>query len=130
MLALGLALLLGGLHALTPGHGKTLVAAYPVGSRGAAKHAVALGAIVTFTHTASVIVVGLIAISASHWIMPDVLVPTMEVFAGALVVAMGFRLIRQRWIAFRSERSMMNAAGFTHSHGNGPAHSHLPHPIT
>ncbi|MGH2550791.1 MAG: nickel/cobalt transporter, partial [Thermomicrobiales bacterium] len=126
MLALGLALVLGGLHALTPGHGKTLVAAYLVGGRGTVKHAAALGAIVTATHTTSVIVIGLIAISASHWIMPSVLVPAMEVFAGMLVVAMGFRLIRQRWIAFRQGRSAIGAVGFTHSHGNGAAHSHLP----
>ena len=49
--------MLGGLHALTPGHGKTLVAAYLVGSRGTVRHATALGAIVTFTHTASVIAI-------------------------------------------------------------------------
>jgi hypothetical protein len=53
LLALGLSLVLGGLHALTPGHGKTLVAAYLVGSRGTVGHAMALGGIVTFTHTAS-----------------------------------------------------------------------------
>jgi hypothetical protein len=65
LLGLALAGLLGGLHALTPGHGKTLVAAYLVGSRGTVGHAVALGAIVTFTHTASVIVIGLLALFAT-----------------------------------------------------------------
>jgi len=65
VVGLGLSALLGGLHALTPGHGKTLIAAYLIGSRGTVKHAAALGGIVTFTHTASVIGVGLLALLAS-----------------------------------------------------------------
>lgn len=62
LLALALAVVLGGLHALTPGHGKTLVAAYLVGSRGTVRRAVVLGGIVTFTHTASVVLIGLLAL--------------------------------------------------------------------
>src|SRR6185295_11281911 len=81
-LALGLAVALGGLHAMTPGHGKTLVAAYLVGSRGTVRHAVLLGAIVTFTHTASVIVIGLLALFASQFVVPNVLVPIMEILSG------------------------------------------------
>ena len=95
LLALGLALVLGGLHALTPGHGKTLVAAYLVGSRGKVRHAVALGGIVTFTHTASVIVIGLLALFASKYVVPGVLVPALEVVSGLLVVILGARLIWQ-----------------------------------
>ena len=106
--------MLGGLHALTPGHGKTLVAAYLVGSRGTVRHAVALGAIVTFTHTASVIVIGLLALFASQFIVPDVLVPILEVLSGLLVVVMGARLIWQRWLAFRDRSS-------AHDH----AHAHV-----
>jgi nickel/cobalt transporter (NicO) family protein len=78
LLALALAGLLGGLHALTPGHGKTLVAAYLVGGRGTVRHAAALGAIVTFTHTASVIVIGLLALFASRFVVPNVLVRTWK----------------------------------------------------
>ncbi len=62
ILGLGLSALLGRLHALTPGRRRTLVAAYLIGSRGTAKHAATLGGIVTVTHTASVIAVGLLAI--------------------------------------------------------------------
>ncbi len=91
-----LAALLGGLHALTPAHGKTLV-----GSRGMVRHAVALGAVVTVTHTASVIGIGLLALLAGQWIVPTVLVPTLEIFSGLLVVALGARLVGQRWTAFR-----------------------------
>ena len=97
VLGLGLSALLGGLHALTPGHGKTLVAAYLVGSRGTVRHAAALGGIVTFTHTASVIAVGLLALFASQFIVPNMLVPALEVGAGLLVVALGARLVRARW---------------------------------
>ncbi len=41
--AIGIAFVLGAAHALTPGHGKTIVAAYLVGSRGTLKHAAFLG---------------------------------------------------------------------------------------
>ncbi len=136
LLALALACALGGLHALTPGHGKTLVAAYLVGSRGKVRHAVALGGIVTFTHTASVIVIGLLALFASQYVVPGVLVPLLEVLSGVLVVALGGRLVWQRWVAFRDRQGadhghthqhrQDDAHGFTHDHGAGRAHAHLP----
>lgn len=130
LVALALAGMLGGLHALTPGHGKTLVAAYLVGSRGTVRHAAALGAIVTFTHTASVIAIGLLALFASRFIVPDVLVPALEVVSGVLVVAMGGRLVWRRWIAFRrgrdAERAHAHAHdhGLVHDHGDGHVHTH------
>lgn len=127
LLALALAGLLGGLHALTPGHGKTLVAAYLVGSRGTVRHAAALGGIVTFTHTASVVAIGLIALFASHFIVPSVLVPTLQVISGVLVVLMGARLIRQRWTAYRRQHSNhAHDHHHHHHHGDGHLHSHLP----
>jgi ABC-type nickel/cobalt efflux system permease component RcnA len=124
LLALGLAVALGGLHALTPGHGKTLVAAYLVGSRGTVRHAVALGAIVTFTHTASVILIGLLALFASRFVVPDVLVPALEVLSGTLVVVIGARLVWQRWVAFRRRRDVGHAHSHDHSHDHGHSHSH------
>ena len=122
VVALVLSALLGGLHALTPGHGKTLVAAYLIGSHGTAKHAAALGGIVTFTHTASVIAVGLLALLAGQYILPDVLVPALEVCAGLLVVALGFRLVRARW---RTRGSHHHEHGHHHHHGHGHQH-HIP----
>lgn len=120
--ALALAVLLGGLHALTPGHGKTLVAAYLVGSRGTVRQAIALGAIVTFTHTASVIVIGLLALFASQSVVPNVLVPVLEVLSGLLVVVLGARLIGQRWLAFRKTKRA------AHSHGHDHRGRELPQP--
>jgi hypothetical protein len=85
LLAVVFAALLGALHALTPGHAKTLMAAYLVGSGGTTRNAVTLGAVVTFTHTASVIVIGLLALFAGQFLVPGVLVPALEVASGVLV---------------------------------------------
>src|SRR5260221_7889549 len=65
------AMLWGGLHALSPGHGKTVVAAYLVGSRGTVRHAGFLGLTVTITHTAGVLALGLITLLASEYILPE-----------------------------------------------------------
>lgn len=115
---LGLSLLLGGLHALTPGHGKTLVAAYLIGSRGTIKHAVLLGGIVTFTHTASVIVIGLLALLASQFIVPTVLGPALEIASGLLVLFLGAQLLLGRWSAWR---------GLHHHHHHDHDHDHDHH---
>ncbi|MCQ3978480.1 MAG: hypothetical protein DPW09_34055 [Anaerolineae bacterium] len=117
LVALGLSAILGGLHALTPGHGKTVVAAYLIGSRGTIGHAVALGGIMTFTHTASVIVIGLLALLASQFIVPSVLVPSLEILSGLLVVYLGGRLLWARW------KALKNGAPHPHHH----AHDHPPH---
>jgi ABC-type nickel/cobalt efflux system permease component RcnA len=125
------AIALGGLHALTPGHGKTLVAAYLIGSRGTVKDAMFLGGIVTFTHTASVIVIGILALAASQFIVPNVLVPALEVLSGLLVVFIGLQLIWTRW------RATIDEAGdhhhhehhhhrHEHSHGDPHSHTHAP----
>src|ERR1700683_1147893 len=68
--AIGIAFVLGAAHALTPGHGKTIVAAYLVGSRGTLKHAAFLGAMVTFTHTVSVFALGLPTLFFYRFVMP------------------------------------------------------------
>ena len=70
LIAIVVAFALGAAHALTPGHGKTIVAAYLVGSRGTLKHAAFLGAMVTFTHTISVFLLGLATLFLFHYVMP------------------------------------------------------------
>lgn len=127
LLALGLSLVLGGLHALTPGHGKTLVAAYLVGSRGTVGHAMALGGIVTFTHTASVIVIGLLALLASQFIVPNVLVPSLEIMSGLLVVYLGLRLLWTRWRTYRNE--VHNHHDYQHVHDDEHHHHHFPEKV-
>jgi nickel/cobalt exporter len=130
VVAVSLSIVLGGLHALTPGHGKTLVAAYLIGSRGTVKHAVALGSIVTFTHTASVIVIGLLALLASQFIVPNILVPVLEILSGLLVVYLGLRLLISRWQAYRNGEVGHHHDHDHHHHDHDhphPDHSHADH---
>jgi ABC-type nickel/cobalt efflux system permease component RcnA/Tol biopolymer transport system component len=94
--ALFLAALLGALHALSPGHGKTIVAAYLVGSRGKAYHAVALGGIVTLTHTGSVFLLGIITLTASRYLLAADLFPVLELVSGLLILFLGIGLLYPR----------------------------------
>ena len=133
VVSLGLSVVLGGLHALTPGHGKTLVAAYLIGSRGTIRHAMVLGGIVTFTHTASVIVIGLLALLASQFIVPNVLVPLLEIISGLLVVWIGFQLLWGRWIEYRrgshqehDHHHHHNEDDHAYAHKHGLPHHHHP----
>jgi len=112
---------LGGFHALEPGHGKTLVAAYLVGSRGTARHAVMLGGIVTASHTISVYALGLITLYASQWIMPEQLYPWLGAASGLIVAGIGFVLFTRRYLS-------LDARHKEHSHGEQDHHSHdYPH---
>jgi ABC-type nickel/cobalt efflux system permease component RcnA len=97
--ALAIAFFLGAAHALTPGHGKTLVAAYLVGSRGTVWDAVYLGSVVTLTHTSSVFVLGLLTLYASQKVQMDRIYPWLSVTSGLLVFGMGLWLLRSRWKA-------------------------------
>lgn len=110
-LALGVAFFLGAAHALQPGHGKTLVAAYLVGSRGTVWDAVYLGSVVTITHTASVFVLGLLTLYASQHILMDRIYPWLSLVSGLLVLGMGLWLLRSR----------LRGEGHGHSH---PHHHH------
>ena len=89
---------LGALHALEPGHGKTLVAAYLVGSRGTAWHAVLLGLIVTLAHTAGVYALGAVTLYASRYILPEKLYPWLGAISGLVIVALGVWLFLRRWM--------------------------------
>jgi nickel/cobalt exporter len=108
----------GALHALSPGHGKAMVAGYLVGSRGTPRHALILGLTVTATHTASVFALGLVTLAASEYILPEDLYPWLGVASGLMVVAIGFTVMRSRLRRWRDLRS--HSQGHSHSHG----HSH------
>jgi nickel/cobalt transporter (NicO) family protein len=86
----------GALHALSPGHGKAMVAAYLVGTRGTPRHAVALGATVTVTHTIGVFALGLVTLALSQYVLPEDLYPWLTLVAGLLVVVIGFGVLRSR----------------------------------
>jgi nickel/cobalt exporter len=86
----------GAVHALSPGHGKSMVAAYLVGTRGSVRDAVVLGATVTVAHTAGVIALGVVALALSQWILPEDLYPWLNLAAGLLVVSVGVQVLRKR----------------------------------
>ena len=99
--ALSVAFFLGAAHALTPGHGKSIVAAYLVGSRGRISDAVYLGAVVTVTHTASVFVLGLATLYASQRVTLDRIYPWIAFSSGVLVTVIGACLLWRRLEAHR-----------------------------
>jgi nickel/cobalt transporter (NicO) family protein len=86
----------GALHALSPGHGKTMVAAYLVGTRGTARHAVTLGATVTITHTIGVFALGVVTLLLSQFILPEQLYPWLNLASGLMVVSIGVTVLRKR----------------------------------
>ena len=96
LLTLLAALLLGGVHALSPGHGKTIVGAYLIGSRGTPRHAVFLGLTVTATHTLGVFLLGFATLYASRFIVPERLFPILSLISALLVLGMGMVLLIQR----------------------------------
>ncbi len=137
---------LGAIHALSPGHGKAVVGAYLIGSRGTAKHAVFLGLTVTITHTLGVFALGLITLFASNYILPEKLIPFLSFVSGLLVFFIGITLFKDRLFGFLGwktaghhhhehshERAHEHHAhdephshdGLTHTHG-GSTHTHLP----
>ena len=109
--ALILALGWGALHALSPGHGKSMVAAYLVGTRGTARHAFLLGAFVTVTHITSVVLFGLAALWLSEFIVPETLFRWLSLVAGLLVLAIGGWVLRGRLRRFRAGRRRIGAPG-------------------
>ena len=135
---------LGALHAMSPGHGKTVVGAYLVGSRGTAKHAAFLGLTVTITHTLGVFALGLITLFASKYVLPERLMPFLSFVSGLLVFFIGTSLFKDRlftlfgWNGAHShhhhDHDHDNVDGeFTHSHDGvtqhthgGVTHSHAP----
>ncbi|MEU4694033.1 hypothetical protein [Actinoplanes sp. NPDC023714] len=120
-LLIGVCALLGALHALTPGHGKAMLAAYLVGSRGTPRQAVALGGIVTVTHTGSVLLLGAAVLAVGHYVMPSLLVPGLQVVTGAVVLALGLRILRRR---LRGADGVHTHAFGEHLRGSG-FHSHV-----
>ena len=111
--SLVIALALGALHALTPGHGKTVVAAYLVGSRGTAWHAVVLGSVVTLTHTGSVFALGLLTLTASRYFFTPDLLPYLEILSGALILILGVGLLIPRLRDWQKSRRGKNRSTST-----------------
>ena len=123
----------GAVHSLAPGHGKTIVAAYLVGTRGTIGHAFFLGATTTITHTIGVFALGLATFAASQWILPERIYPWLSTISGILLVTIGLSIGWSRLRALWQGKSVLghdhnqenDEGGALHSHGWGQPHSHL-----
>ena len=111
---------LGAMHAMSPGHGKTIVAAYLVGSRGTLKHALFLGGMVTFTHTISVFALGLGVLFFQRYVVPEKVIPALGAISGLSIVAIGAMLLYQRM----KRLAEWGGHGHTHDHHHAPGHGH------
>ncbi len=108
----------GAMHAMSPGHGKTVVGAYLVGSRGTVKHALFLGLTVTVTHTLGVFALGFIMLFASNFILPEKLMPFLGFVSGLLVFFIGISMFKDRLFKY---------FGWQGHHNNGHGHAHDGH---
>jgi nickel/cobalt transporter (NicO) family protein len=112
---------LGAIHALSPGHGKTIVAAYLVGTRGTPAHAVFLGAMVTFTHTISVFLLGFLTLFLSRFVLPEKIYPVLGAISGVSIMWIGAILLQQRL------RAVQGKVAHAHAHGHEHTHEHEHH---
>jgi nickel/cobalt exporter len=119
----------GAVHALSPGHGKTLVAAYLVGSRGTPRHAIFLGLMVTFTHTVSVFALGLVTLYLSRFVLPETITPILGAISGIAIAWIGATLLYRRTIGRTVSREPV-ASPLAHHHGDGRVHTHVPDEIS
>ena len=148
IIALVVSFVFGGLHALTPGHGKAVVAAYLVGTRGRIIDAIFLGLVVTFTHTFSVITLGVVLLFAKDRFAQEDVVMWLSLISGLLIVGIGGWLLARNMKQYYSGRlnsptddhphthhdhaHTHSHGGHTHSHGGhthshgGHTHSHVP----
>ena len=142
---LGLAFVFGSFHAIGPGHGKTVMATYLVGTSGRTADAVLLGVIVSLMHTGSVLVLGLALLQLNRYGAIERIYPLLTVLSGLIVVGFGAVLLRRRLRSLRATKrhhdhggghrhdaeahapSEAHAHGEGHSHGEGHAHEDHAH---
>lgn len=129
LLAVALSLALGATHALLPGHGKTVMAAYLAGRQGSARDAVVVGTTVTVTHTAGVLVLGM-ALTLSTSLAGDAVLGWLGVTSGALVAVVGAGLLvtaLRHGHSHGSGHAAHSPAGHGHAHGSAGRHHHGRH---
>ena len=121
LVALGAAFALGSAHALTPGHGKTIVAAYLVGSRGTLKHAAFLGAMVTLTHTIVVFALGVATLFLFKYIVPERMTEILGAISGLSIAFIG------GWMLYKRIRARQPQPHVHHHHDHDHDHAHHLH---
>ena len=134
LLSLVTAAVLGAGHALTPGHGKTLMAAYLVGTRGTPLHALGLGLSVSLSHTVGILVLAAVVVGAADVLPPDVVVRWAPVVAAVSIVAIGGWMLVGELRRRRLLTSGPTAAshehgdhGHEHVHSDEHVHNHAQH---
>ena len=118
-ISLAFAVVLGAAHALSPGHGKAVMAAYLVGSRRNSSHAAILGGTITLTHTIGVFALGLVTLYLSTLITPERLYPYLTLASGLMVVVLGVTLV-----IGRGRLAMRTATAPDHDHTHDGDHDH------
>ncbi len=113
----------GAMHSLSPGHGKTVVGAYLVGTRATPQHALFLAFITTITHTIGVFALGLITLFAAEYILPEQLYPWLSLGSGVMVITIGFSLSSQRLGLFQKPIPLLSH-DHTHNHSHDHSHNH------
>jgi nickel/cobalt transporter (NicO) family protein len=124
VVALLLAVGLGAGHALAPGHGKTVMAAYLVGLRGTLGQAVTIGGTVTLTHTAGVLVLGLV-LTTSRAVASERVYPWLGLASGLLLAAVGVGLL----VRARAGHHHPHSHPHSHHHDHGDHHHDPPGPL-
>jgi ABC-type nickel/cobalt efflux system permease component RcnA len=121
LVSLAIAFGLGVVHAVSPGHGKTIMAAYLVGAKGSSRQAVGLGLAVTVSHTLGVLALAAITLAASSVLPPERLYPILGVTSGFLVIAIGASLL---WSRLRAIGRARRTAAHGHDHAPDQVHGH------
>ena len=127
LFALAIAFVWGGLHALSPGHGKTIVGAYLVGSRSKVRHALFLGLTVTLTHTIGIFALGLVTLGTSQFVLTEELFPWLNVISGVLVTGIGLNLFIRRSHLSQVFQKWASRQKPNHEHDHDHSHSHDHH---
>lgn len=128
LIALGAAFLVGALHALTPGHNKTLTGSYLVGSHARLRDAVLLGSTTALSHTASALLIGILAVSTIGQLVSTQYLQWVGIPSGLLTMALGFYLL---WKNTRGGSAHSHDPAHSHdvAHAHNETHSHEhPHP--
>ena len=114
LVALMVAVGLGAFHALTPGHGKTVMAAYLVGTRGSHAQALILALAVALSHTAGVLALAVLTLAGSAILAPERAYPYLSAMSGALVLVLGAWMV-----ATRARQAHAHRHGHTHEYDRG-----------
>ena len=123
--ALLLAIALGALHALEPGHGKTLLAVSLVGARATPRQAVVLATALTAAHTAGVLALGVVVLAATRWIVPEQIYPWITLASGLFVTIIGARAL-PRYVRGHCRSRTRTRTRIPHAHPHAHDHLHAP----